>query len=274
VARRVRFPGPLVTVSVTAMVTGLVAVGVGLSAAGPDARQASPVTAVAPAAASAVAGPGAVAASGPPAGAAPDTGPLDPDAGYAVTARRARLEVRDAPRGDVVHTLASPTAGGAPLVLLLAEDPGTDWLRVLLPVRPNGSSGWVRRADVTFTAVPYRLVMSTREHRLVVELDGRPVRTFSAASGTGGTPTPTGTFYVTELLRPTNAGYGPFAFGLSGHSEVLTSFGGGAGRIGVHGTDDASSIGRAASHGCIRLSDADITWLAERLPLGTPVVVT
>jgi lipoprotein-anchoring transpeptidase ErfK/SrfK len=258
---RVRSPDRFVTVAATAVVTGLVAMGAGLSAAAPSARPTSP-----PAAPAAVAGPAA------PADVARET--LDPDDGWAVTARRAALEARDAPRGAVVHTLASPTASGAPLTLLLAEDPGGDWLRVLLPVRPNGSSGWVRRAEVRVAAVPYRLVMSTREHRLVVEVDGRPVRTMAAASGTGGTPTPAGTFYVTELLRPTNPGYGPFAFGLSGHSEVLTSFGGGPGRIGVHGTDDAASVGRAASHGCIRLSDADVTWLAARLPLGTPVVVT
>ncbi|HUG51222.1 MAG TPA: L,D-transpeptidase [Terrimesophilobacter sp.] len=41
----------------------------------------------------------------------------------------------------------------------------------------------------------------------------------------------------------------------------------------MHGTEDAASIGRAASHGCIRMSNADITALAALLPLGTPIVI-
>jgi len=93
------------------------------------------------------------------------------------------------------------------------------------------------------------------------------------ATGTGGTPTPHGHFYLTELLAPTNAGYGPYAFGLSAFSDVLSSFGGGPGQIGLHGTDDAASIGKAASHGCIRLANPDITELAQLLPLGTPITI-
>lgn len=42
----------------------------------------------------------------------------------------------------------------------------------------------------------------------------------------------------------------------------------------MHGTDDSSSIGRAASHGCIRLSNEDITYLAGILPLGTPITIS
>jgi len=99
------------------------------------------------------------------------------------------------------------------------------------------------------------------------------VTTYTAATGTGGTPTPHGSFYLTELLAPTNTGYGPYAFGLSAFSEVLNSFGGGPGQIGLHGTDDAASIGTAASHGCIRVSNADITTLAKLLPLGTPITI-
>jgi len=55
---------------------------------------------------------------------------------------------------------------------------------------------------------------------------------------------------------------------------VLYSFGGGPGQIGIHGTNDPSSVGRSVSHGCIRLSNAAITRLAQELPLGTPVTIT
>lgn len=102
---------------------------------------------------------------------------------------------------------------------------------------------------------------------------GVVVKSYTAATGTGGTPTPHGNFYITELLQPTNSGYGPYAFGLSAFSNVLSSFGGGPGQIGLHGTDDAASIGHSASHGCIRLANPDITELATLLPLGTPITI-
>jgi lipoprotein-anchoring transpeptidase ErfK/SrfK len=54
---------------------------------------------------------------------------------------------------------------------------------------------------------------------------------------------------------------------------VLSSFGGGPGQVGLHGTDDAASIGTAASHGCIRLSNEHIAALAAMLPLGTPITI-
>jgi lipoprotein-anchoring transpeptidase ErfK/SrfK len=99
------------------------------------------------------------------------------------------------------------------------------------------------------------------------------VREYPVATGTGGTPTPHGSFYLTELLAPSNPGYGPYAFGLSAFSDVLSSFGGGPGQIGLHGTDDAASIGNAASHGCVRMTNDDITALARLLPLGTPITI-
>lgn len=41
----------------------------------------------------------------------------------------------------------------------------------------------------------------------------------------------------------------------------------------IHGTPDKASIGRAATHGCIRLHDEDIAWLYEHVPVGTPVYI-
>lgn len=175
--------------------------------------------------------------------------------------------------GAVTRTLQNPQPTGAPLTLLVKRHVGA-WLEVYLPVRPNGSTGWVRSSDVRTAQVLYRIEVSTTAHRLRLYKSGLLVATFPAATGTGGTPTPLGTFFLTELLAPTNSGYGPYAYGLSAFSDVLTSFGGGPGQIGLHGTDDASSIGRSSSHGCIRLSNRDITTLSELLPLGTPVNIT
>ena len=105
---------------------------------------------------------------------------------------------------------------------------------------------------------------------------GQVVLTTPVAVGSPEAPTPTGTFSVTDKLQTPNAGgaYGPYAFGLSGRSEVLTEFAGGDGQIGIHGTNDPASIGNNVSHGCIRVPNDVIEHLEQILPLGTPVVVS
>lgn len=191
---------------------------------------------------------------------------------YAATARVPKVAVYDAKDGTVTRTLANPQPSGAPLTFLVKARSGFGWAEVYLPVRPNGSTGWVRTSDVTLTGVPYRVDVLRAEHRLRLYDRDRLVKEFPVAIGTRQTPTPGGTFYLKELLVPTNGSfYGPYAYGLSGFSNVLTSFGGGEGVIGIHGTNDESVIGTDVSHGCIRLRNADITYLAKRLPLGTPV---
>ena len=87
------------------------------------------------------------------------------------------------------------------------------------------------------------------------------------------TPTPFGLYYITELLKQPNPSgiYGPYAFGLSAHSNVLHEFAGGDGEIGIHGTNEPWAVGTDVSHGCIRVYNRVITRLASKLPLGTPV---
>jgi lipoprotein-anchoring transpeptidase ErfK/SrfK len=192
---------------------------------------------------------------------------------FAATARVDKVVVYDARRGKSVRTLRHPQPSGAPLTFLV-EDVRAGWLRVQLPVRPNGSTGWVRAADVAVAGVNYRVDVHLRSHRLELFERGKRVATFPVGVGTRNTPTPGGTFYLKELLKPTNKGgfYGPYAYGLSGFSNVLNRFGAkGEGVIGLHGTNDESTIGRDVSAGCIRMRNKDITRLARTLPLGTPV---
>jgi lipoprotein-anchoring transpeptidase ErfK/SrfK len=172
-------------------------------------------------------------------------------------------------------TLANPTENGGPLVFLV-EQRQAGWVQVLLPIRPNGSTGWVRAADVTLTANPYSVDIALGAHRLVVHKGGQVVADDSIGVGTSSTPTPGGKYYIKELLKPSNPGgaYGPYAYGLSGFSNVLDDFNGGDGVIGIHGTNDPSTVGHDVSHGCIRLTNADITKLVQVLPLGTPVHIS
>jgi hypothetical protein len=175
---------------------------------------------------------------------------------------------------DVAQTLPPTTEFGSARALMVtsADD---EWLEVLLPIRPNGTTGWVRRADVEVREVTHELRIDLTQRTLTL-LDGETtVLTTPVAIGSEEAPTPTGRFSIVDKLVTGNDGgaYGPYALGLSGHSEVLTEFAGGDGQIGIHGTNDPDSIGEAVSHGCIRVPNDVITQLNDLLPLGTPVVI-
>ena len=159
-----------------------------------------------------------------------------------------------------------------PLVFLVTERAG-NWLRVLLPVRPNGSTGWIRMRDVRIIEDRYRITVELGAHRITV-FDGDAVLLQEpVAVGAAATPTPPGRYFLRVLLRAPNPNtvYGPYAYGLSGYSEVLTSFNGGDGELGIHGNNDASVLGKSVTNGCVRIDNDSITRLAGILPLGTPV---
>ncbi|MEJ2578865.1 MAG: L,D-transpeptidase [Kineosporiaceae bacterium] len=148
-----------------------------------------------------------------------------------------------------------------------------DWVEIYLPVRPNGSTGWVSAEDVRVEPVETRITVSLSKRQLTLTLPGKDPVVASVAVGSAENPTPSGTFYVTDRVNSTNPAYGSFALGLSAHSETLSEFGGSDGQVGIHGTDDPSSIGEAVSHGCIRVPSAVEAQLRS-VPLGTPVVIT
>lgn len=162
-----------------------------------------------------------------------------------------------------------------PLVLLVRHQTGT-WLEVDLPVRPNGTIGLVPAADFELSAHNYRIEVALSGFHL--DAYNGDQRIFDAPIGVAKdtTPTPGGKYYTIELLQPPdpNGLYGPYAFGLSGFSDVHQSFNGGPGQLGIHGTNQPELVGQKVSNGCIRLKNPDITRLVELgLPLGTPVVV-
>jgi lipoprotein-anchoring transpeptidase ErfK/SrfK len=163
-----------------------------------------------------------------------------------------------------------------PLVFHVEQQRPDGWLQVLLPVRPNGSTGWVRAADVSLATTAYRITVELAAHRLTVHQGDAVVLTDTVAVGAAATPTPTGHFYIRALLKAPNphTAYGPFAYGLSGYSPTLEQFAGGDAEVGIHGNNDTSALGHNISHGCIRMSNDGITKLAATLPLGTPVDIT
>lgn len=193
------------------------------------------------------------------------------------------LEVRAEPDGAVTSTLQHPRLingdpnAAVPLVLLVkSEQHG--WLEVYLPVRPNGSTGWVRSSDVSVSRHDWRIEVALGEYRLTLFDGDDPVFEAPVAVAADNTPTPGGLYYTTELIRPVDAPdgvYGSYAFGLSGFSDTWQSFNGGPGQLGIHGTNEPDKIGTNVSNGCIRMRNEDIDRLVEEfgLPLGVPVIV-
>jgi lipoprotein-anchoring transpeptidase ErfK/SrfK len=131
---------------------------------------------------------------------------------------------------------------------------------------------------VRLTGTGWRVQLDVSARRVTVLHDGRPVRRFGAVVGAPSTPTPTGRFAVYEIdWQPDPLGFlGPAALHLTAHSGVLDDYGGGPGRVAIHGRGGASlqvPLGSAASHGCVRVDSFQAAWLARKLPIGAPVTI-
>jgi lipoprotein-anchoring transpeptidase ErfK/SrfK len=227
--------------------------------------------------------PAAPATTSPPAAAtAPRPGPVDLGAARAyVAVASTDVTVRSRPRGGrVIGLFPRTTPWGSPTAFLVREarrnDRGEVWLKVLVPRRPNGSSGWLLRDQVKLRPVDLAVEVDLSDRTVRLLRGGRAVRTWSAGIGRAWTPTPTGSFYLTVKLRPPQISsvYGAWALGLSGYSEVHEQFGTGDGQIALHGTHNpGADLGREVSNGCVRLDNQAISTLAGTLPLGTPVTI-
>ena len=203
-------------------------------------------------------------------------GSLAPESQTLVALARSDIEVFEAPDSTETQlTVPWTTILGTVTVLTVVDQPATDWLEVMLPVRPNGSTGFVRTADVEMYAVGGKILVDLGDRKLTYTIDGREIMSTTIAIGTSANPTPTGTFFVTDnvTLANPNSPWGPHALGLSARSDTITEYNGGDGIIGIHGTNNPSSIGRAASLGCVRLPNELITLLHRLVPIGTPVEI-
>ena len=160
---------------------------------------------------------------------------------------------------------------------VLVTEQRDGWVKAILPIRPNNTEGWIAASSVTLSTTNYEIEINLANHTLVLNDSGKPVMEFSVALGTTETPTPVGRFYVTDpidLTKKLDPIYGAYALGMSGYSEVLTSFRGGDGQLAIHGGMWEAQAGTNPSNGCIRMLNDQIVQLAGIVPLGTPVVVT
>jgi hypothetical protein len=147
------------------------------------------------------------------------------------------------------------------------------WYRVMLPLKPNGQTGYVRARGVNLRPLRTRVVVDLSTRRLTVFERGRQVLRAKVAVGARATPTPVGHFYVNQRFRDDPAGpYGWAAIGISAFSEVLHGWPQG-GPVAIHGTNRPSVLGLPVSNGCIRVSNAIVKRLWRLAPTGTPVHV-
>jgi hypothetical protein len=190
------------------------------------------------------------------------------------TAPVVRLPVKGEER---VGRLRMRTEDGFPEVYLLlkqlVDGQGRTWVKLRLPQRPNGTTGWVPRSALDlFHIVHKRLVVNRHTLRATLLRDGRRIFRVPIGVGKPGTPTPGGRFWVREKFRVAAGGhaiYGPYAFGTAAYA-VLSDWPNG-GVVGIHGTGEPWLIPGRPSHGCIRMRNSDIRRLFRLMPRGTPI---
>ncbi len=183
------------------------------------------------------------------------------------------------PAAAVVGRLGLRTEDGTDeLVLVIARMRGSDgrrWVRVRLPIRPVGSTGWIPASALEpLVAVRTWLRIDTRQLRATLIRSGKVIFRARVAVGRAKWPTPRGDFYIRSKLVgfPSDTIYGALAFGTSAKSEVLTDWPRG-GIVGIHGTNRPGLIPGRVSHGCIRMTNRDILTLARLMPVGTPLSI-
>jgi lipoprotein-anchoring transpeptidase ErfK/SrfK len=183
--------------------------------------------------------------------------------------------MRASPAGKVLGRIGPRTQFGSPDALLVVKvSPG--WLGVLSELAGNGRVGWVPRANVSLARDSYLLRASLSAKNLVVVVGGRVLARYAIGIGASWAPTPTGQFAVTDRIV-TGQPYGPYGcciVALTATAPHAIPGWTGGNRIAIHATADTASIGQPDSHGCVRVTAANASWLVRHVPNGTPVTIT
>jgi L,D-transpeptidase catalytic domain len=186
-----------------------------------------------------------------------------------------RAALRATPGGRVLVKLGTKTQFGSPAAFwVVRHTPG--WLGVISSEAGNNRVAWITQSSASLSRVPWKIEVSTAARRLTVLNSGKVVAHFTVAVGASGAPTPTGRFAVTDrlLTGDPEGPYGCCILALSAHSPHAIQGWTGGTRIAIHSTPEVTSIGEAASHGCVRVTLAEGRWLLEHIPLGTPTLIS
>lgn len=202
-------------------------------------------------------------------GAPIDATPENATDGLVVHPKR-ETPVHDAPDGRPFARLPKDQFG-ATWLPVIGQQPG--WVQVLLPSKPNGSTGWIRSADVDDATTPYVVNVHLRSKDLQLVKDGKLIETWKAGTGKASAPTPTGRTFLLGAFTDPKQTFSPVILPLGAHSPTHDSFGGGPGTVAIHTWPSAEVFGTASSDGCIRIPKDALETLTE-VPIGTLVMIT
>ena len=186
------------------------------------------------------------------------------------------VPVFDQPGGAAIAVLPTTQLGSDTWVPVIADEPG--WVQVLLPSRPNGSTGWLSTQDnnLLVRSTTDLIVIDRAAFRLTLYRDHQQIGTWSVGVGIAAAPTPAGRTFVLASMTDSKQKFSPVIFPLGLHSTTFSTYGGGPGTTGIHGWPTTDVFGRPSSDGCIRVpSDAlaTLTNPIDPVPIGTPVLI-
>jgi lipoprotein-anchoring transpeptidase ErfK/SrfK len=119
-----------------------------------------------------------------------------------------------------------------------------------------------------------QVLVSIPDRKLAVMEDGFAIRTFSVSVGATGSPSPTGVFEIVNRLAEPAYYHAGVVIPPGSHNPLGPRWVGlNKKGYGIHGTNVPASVGRAASHGCIRLRNRDIVEFAKLVNIGDTVEI-
>jgi L,D-transpeptidase catalytic domain len=182
-----------------------------------------------------------------------------------------RVALRANPGGRVLARIGARTKFGSPQTLAVALRKG-EWIAVRSPALRNRQLGWVSADTVRLLKRAVRIEVDLSEHTLTLIKRGIIYRRDAVAIGSAETPTPPGTFYVTDKLPGPEFGpyYGCCILALSGRQPNLPRGWSGGDRLAIHGTP-TPTFGKAVTNGCLHLPGEVLQVLMRDVPLGTSV---
>lgn len=161
-------------------------------------------------------------------------------------------------------------------ILALQTKTGSDgkpWYRISVPMRPNGTMGWIPARSVSLSPTVSQIVIHRASRTIDVYWNGKHALHAIVAVGAPHMETPLGHFYVAARFVPYQDPFlGVFAVETSAYSKLTEWPGGGV--VGIHGTSAPQLLGQAVSHGCVRVSNTTAAALRKLAPLGTPIWIT
>ena len=161
-------------------------------------------------------------------------------------------------------------------ILAVAARIGSDgkpWYKVSIPMRPNGTMGWIPARSVNVSPTVSQIVVHRASRTIDIYWHGKLALHAKVAVGAPGMETPLGHFYVAARFVPYQDPFlGVFAVETTAYSKLTEWPGGGV--VGIHGTSMPQLLGQAVSHGCVRVSNATAAALRKLAPLGAPIWIT